>query len=102
MGLLYYEDTIPRYGVAVGENMTTVIVDGKEVINRQNLCATFTSDRLSFWMSNAEIAYVSNRVLHIAAAQVEEMTIHEQWKMYEDADQGLCIEWIGGVPVGGV
>lgn len=91
-GLLYYDGSVPRIGVAVGENLTTVIVDGEEVLTRSDLCATFTSDRLSFWMGGVEVAYVSNSRLHIAAADVDQMDVGS-WRISHT--DGFTVEWVG-------
>lgn len=94
-GLLYFDNgRIPRYGVAVGENMTTENVDGHEVITRQDLCATFTSDRLSFWMGGVEVAYVSNNKLYINNAEITGQLIMGNWRI--DRSKGFMIQWIGG------
>lgn len=91
-GLLYYDGAVPRYGVAVGENLTTVTVDGQEVLSRQGLCATFTSDRLSFWMGGTEVAYVSNEQLHITAAEIDQIDMGN-WRISHSG--GFSITWIG-------
>jgi len=91
-GLLYYEGAVPRYGVAVGENLTTVIEDGEVVLERSGLCATFTSDRLSFWQGGVELAYVSNNQLHIANADLGQMTMGS-WRVSHT--DGFTIEWAG-------
>lgn len=93
LGLLYYDDTVPRYGVAVGENLTTVVIDGKEVINRQNLLATFTSNRLSFWQGNVEIAYLSNNKLYIRNVEILGNLAIEDWII--DTSDGFAIKYRG-------
>lgn len=93
-GLLYYEGSVPRYGVAVGENLTTVEVDGEQILERNNLCATFTSDRLSFWMGGVEVAYVSNNKLYIANVEITGQMIMGNWRL--SFENGFQIQWIGG------
>lgn len=93
-GLLYYDGSVPRYGVAVGENLTTVVVDGVTILQRNNLCATFTSDRLSFWMGGIEVAYVSNNKLYIAEAEIAGAITMGNWRMSRSG--GFKIQWIGG------
>lgn len=93
-GLLYYDGSIPRYGVAVGENLTTVEVDGQQILERNNLCATFTSDRLSFWMGGVEVAYVSNNKLYIGEAEITGAITMGNWRMSRVG--GFKIQWIGG------
>ena len=65
-GILYYDDdSIPIYGVEVGQ-MTEV--NGKELFNK---FARFTSSRLSFYDANgSEVAYISDYKLYITNAQI--------------------------------
>lgn len=71
-GLLYIDDEgVPRYGVAVGEKLTTITVDGQEVLTRADLMSTFTSDKLSFWQGGVEVAYLSSGMLVIANAEIK-------------------------------
>ena len=69
-GLLYYDNATPKYGVAVGNVNELVTIDGHEVINRQNLLATFTADRLSFWQSGNEVAYLSSGSMYFPSAHI--------------------------------
>ena len=92
-GLLYFEGTEPRYGVAVGETLTKVTVDGEEIFDRQNLCATFTSDKLAFWVGGAEVAYVSNNKLFIGDAEVTNRLNVGKWQFKRDANDGLVIRY---------
>lgn len=72
-GLLYFDqDNLPVYGVAVGQDLAKVEVNGEEVLARTGLMSTFTADRLSFWQGETEIAYMSSGVLHIARAELSE------------------------------
>lgn len=65
-GILYYDDdSVPIYGVEVGQ---TTEVNGKELFNK---FARFTSSRLSFYDANgSEVAYISDYKLYITNAQV--------------------------------
>ena len=54
------------YGIAIGYNVTNP--DG--TLNNQNKSATFTADKLSFWLNNVEVAYFSNSVFYIANGQI--------------------------------
>ena len=63
-GLL--SDDPPTYGIAIGYNVTNE--DG--TLNNQNKSATFTADKLSFWLNGAEVAYFSNSVFHIASGEI--------------------------------
>lgn len=53
-------------GIAIGYNVTNQ--DGS--LNQANKMATFTADRLSFWLNNTEVAYFSNQVFHIESGEV--------------------------------
>lgn len=66
-GLLYVDDNnIPRYGVAIGENLTTVTDgQGQVVIRREALATTITSDRISFWRYGQEVLYISEDAVYI-------------------------------------
>lgn len=94
-GFLYNDEVAgPRYGVAVGEKLTTVVVDGREVLKRENLAATFTSDRLSFWQNEKEVAYVSNSKLYITNATITDELRVGNWIIKRDAeDYGLVIRY---------
>lgn len=54
------------YGIAIGYNVTNQ--DG--TLNNQNKSATFTADKLSFWLNGVEVAYFSNSVFHIANGEI--------------------------------
>ena len=54
------------YGIAIGYNVTNQ--DG--TLNNQNKSATFTADKLSFWLNGTEVAYFSNSVFHIANGEI--------------------------------
>ena len=63
-GLL--SDNPATYGIAIGYNVTNE--DG--TLNNQNKSATFTADKLSFWLNGTEVAYFSNSVFHIASDEI--------------------------------
>lgn len=93
-GLLYFDDSnIPRYGVAVGENLTTVTVNGQVVVQREGLAATFTSDRMSFWQSGIEVAYISNNQLYIREARVLDKLYLGNWSI--NTANGFTLKWGG-------
>jgi len=95
-GLLFFDDmNIPRYGVAVGENLTTVEVNGEVVIERSGLAATFTSDRLSFWQNEVEVAYISNNVLYINEITILSRLFLGNWVM--NSVYGFTLKWAGNV-----
>lgn len=67
-GFLYYdENSVPVYGLEIGQRTE---IDGVEVFKKY---ARFTSDRLSFYdQNNYEVAYVSDKKLHITHIEVIE------------------------------
>ena len=93
-GLIYFDDdNIPRYGVAVGEKLTTVEINGEIVVERSGLAATFTSDRLSFWQNEVEVAYISNNQLYINEANILSRLFIGNWVI--DRAYGFAIKWVG-------
>lgn len=101
-GLLYFENVggidIPRYGVAVGEDLTTVTVtvDGVnyEVVNRSKLMATYTSNALTFWHNNIKVAWVTDDQLFINEINlVKKMTLGGKWQI--DHRYGFTVKWVG-------
>lgn len=93
-GIVYYEDTLPVYGVAVGQNLTVTEVDGETVIDQTNFRATYTAQKLSFWQDAVEVAYVSNNRLYIKNITVLQAVTVGKWEI--DGSDGLAIKWIGG------
>lgn len=67
-GVLYYdENSVPVYGLEIGQRTK---IDDVEVFKKY---ARFTSDRLSFYdQNNYEVAYVSDKRLHITHIEVIE------------------------------
>lgn len=93
-GLLYFDDnSVPRFGVAVGEKLTTVVVDGQIVLERSGLAATFTSDRMSFWQNEVEVAYVSNNQLYINEIVILSRLFLGNWMI--DRSDGFLLKWVG-------
>lgn len=68
-GLLYESDAGPVYGVEIGQQ------ERENGILRFRKFARLTADKLSFYDSNdIEVAYVSDRRLHVTAANVAAIT----------------------------
>lgn len=93
-GIVCYDGPSPVYGVAVGQNLTTTEIDGRQVVEQNNFRAVFTAQRLSFWQDSTEIAYVSNNRLYITNITVLDSISIGQWRM--DSGSGLAFKWIGG------
>jgi len=93
-----YDETVdgvsyPRYGLGVGENLTSVNADGQSVYNASNLLATFTSDKLTFWINGTEQAYFRNKKLYVSDAEFSGTVIQGKWRT--DTENGYTIRWIG-------
>ena len=93
-GIVYYDGPAPVYGVAVGQNLTTTEIDGRQVVEQNNFRAVFTAQKLSFWQDSTEIAYVSNNRLYITNITVLDSISIGSWRM--DSGSGLTFKWIGG------
>ena len=93
-GIVYYDNSIPVYGVAVGQNLTATVVDGEEVIDQRDFRATFTAQKLSFWQDEVEVAYISSNQLYINQAVVLREIKLGNWAL--NGGGGLTIKWIGG------
>lgn len=96
-GKLYEtEDGISVYGMEIGQRTE---VDGEEVFNKY---AQFTADRLSFFDKNGiEVAYISDRVLHITDAEISGKFSHGGFVdevIYGTSAEplGVVTKWIGG------
>ena len=92
-GIVDYEDGVPVYGVAVGQDLTVTEVDGETVIDRRNFRSTFTAKRLSFWQDETEVAYVSNNRLHIRELEVLDSMTLGPWRF--STESGLALLWQG-------
>ena len=76
-GLLYYdEDSLPVYGVGVGELATKVDANGHTVLDRSNLLATYTADEIVFWQNAEKVAYINNGALYMPAANITGGTLN--------------------------
>ena len=87
-GLLNPEDpSNPVFGVEVGNHMDSA--------NPQK-CARFTGDRLSFFLNNAEVAYISNSKLFIKESEVlNSMKMGGYvWRILSDHSMGLAWEGV--------
>ena len=88
-GLLYYTDAgVPVYGLEIGQRNR---LDGVEVFNKY---ARFTADKLSFYDSNNnEVAYVSDRKLHITAVEVMGQLIRGGLTDIVQSDGTVVTKW---------
>lgn len=94
-GLLYYDGAIPRYGLAIGENMTSIInEDGERVITKENVSITVTANRINFWQNNAVVAYFESNKLYVNDAQILSKLTLGPWEVTHT--KGYAIKWAGG------
>lgn len=93
-GIVDYNNGVPVFGVAVGQNLTTVEVDGESVVEQKNFRATYTANKLSFWQDAVEVAYVSNNKLYINNITALGKVTVGKWDI--DPSAGLAFKWIGG------
>lgn len=90
-GILYYDDDDnPILGVAVSDEIKEKIVDGKKVIDTGKFVAMFTSQRLSFWNNDVEVAYFSNNSMVIHAAEIIDTLKIGRWQF--DVLNGLTLK----------
>ena len=83
-----------KYGIAIGENVTSYDQQGNPYLNPDRKMATFTMDRLSFWQGEAELAYFSNNIFHIAKGEVTQTMKmgNHTWMVMPDGSIGLIGE----------
>lgn len=93
-GIVDYNNGVPVFGVAVGQNLTTVEVDGEAVVEQKNFRATYTASKLSFWQDAVEVAYVSNNKLYINNITALGKVTIGKWDI--DPSAGMAFKWIGG------
>lgn len=88
-GIIEYADSGEAVvGIQIGQTTTK---NGKEVFNQ---FARFTSNKLSFYDSNAvEVAYISDTKLHITNAEISGSL--KLGKFVLDTSNGLALRWEG-------
>lgn len=96
-GIIDFDDeNMPIFGIAIGETLKTkqVSAGGKsyEVFDTTENMATYTADRLSFWVGGVEVAYLSNRVLSITKAEITESIRLGDWEIAVNAKDGMSVQ----------
>ena len=94
-GILGYKDDMtPVNGIAIGEGVTTYDQDGNRVLDNNKKVATFTSEKLSFFLNGAEVAYFSNNSMNIASAEIigSLKMGRYAWRIQPDGSMGLTVE----------
>lgn len=95
----YDENNIPIIGIAIGQGLTSTrveLADGTvyEQIDRNQNCAFYTANKLSFRINGQEVAYLSNRKLYIYDVEINgTIILRGEWMI--DPSDGLEIDWIG-------
>ena len=99
----YDENNIPIIGIAVGQGLTTtkvVLEDGTvyEKIDKNQNCAFYTANKLSFRVNGQEVAYLSNRKLYIYDVEINgTIVLKGVWAVdVDDENLDFEIDWIGG------
>lgn len=75
IGLINLPNGVQKLGLAIGTDIReeiTTDAEGNEVVVLRDVpqAAAFTSERLSFFLNNSEVAYISNGMLYITDARV--------------------------------
>lgn len=99
-GIVDYEDGVPVFGVAVGQDLQTEVygvdADGKEIleVQQKGFRAIYTAKGLSFWQDAIKVASMSDNKLCITdVAALSSLTV-EKWA-FEAGANGLVIKWGG-------
>lgn len=93
-GIVRYDGIEPVIGIAIGQDITTTgatetVNDVEyEVIDTSRNMSVWTSEKLSFYVNGAEVAYFANNSLHINRILVGDWAI--------DNRNGFAISWVGG------
>lgn len=59
-----------KYGIAIGQDVTSYDEHGEPTLNHANKMATFTMDKLSFYQGGVEVAYFSNNSFNINKGKI--------------------------------
>ena len=90
-GLLYYDNSIPVFGLEIGQTNT---VNGAEVFNKY---ARFTSDRLTFYDKNdTEVAYISDYKLYIRNVEITDTYKIGRFVDTVMSNGDVVTKWVGG------
>lgn len=101
-GFIDYDDNgVPIIGIAIGQNLSSVAetVGGVTLqhIDRNQNCAFYTSERVSFRVNGREAAYASNQKFYMVDAQVVgTLSLGDGWDISATAANGVVFRYIGG------
>lgn len=101
-GIVGYDGITPVIGVAIGQDIKTTgaadtAANGRvyDVIDTSNNMSVWTAQKLSFYISGAEVAYFSNNSLHVGGIEVENsVVLGGKWEI--TYTPGFTVKWIGG------
>lgn len=99
-GIIDYDtDNFPIFGIAIGQGLKSkkVTIDGVEYekIDTREKLATYTSDRITFWQNDQEVAYISNSEMGIATVHIRnKIRLGDDWEI--SRTNGFTIKWTGG------
>lgn len=86
----------PIVGIAIGRELfkKKVKVGGQtyEVIDTDASVATYTADKLSFWINGVEVAYLSNSVLQITKAKISDSIELGDWLIEVNDKDGMTVQ----------
>jgi len=80
-----------KYGIAIGENVTSYDIEGNPYLNNARKTATFTMDELAFWQGETKLAWITDNVFHFAQGEVtKSMKMgNHTWTILSDGSMGL-------------
>lgn len=97
-GIIGFEkdNRTPIIGIAIGRDLLkkTEVVGGKtyEVIDTTQSMATYTADKMSFWVNGVEVAYLSNSELVVTRVIVSDSIQLGDWIINVNANDGMTIQ----------
>lgn len=85
------DETNGKYGIAIGENVTSYDEQGNPHINNNAKMATFTMDRLSFFQGETEVAYFASNTFYINHGEVKQSLQmgNHTWQVMADGSIAL-------------
>lgn len=87
--------SVPRYGVAVGDKITSVSENGDTVLERTGDMATFVSDELAFWHDGTKVAYMRQNHMYIENAVIKSRLSVGNYSFVRLADGSMGIVFEG-------
>lgn len=97
-GIIGFEDDgiTPIIGIAIGRNLLKrkETMNGQiyELIDTDQNLATYTADKLSFWINGVEVAYLSNAELVITRAIISDSIVLGDWEIAVNASDGMTVQ----------